>query len=85
MIPLGAVASLEERLGPQNVIRFNMMPSVKILGNPPPGYSSGQAMNTMERLSQTNIPASMSFAWSDLSIRKSRLQPDWVPCLDLRC
>ncbi|MGB0413948.1 MAG: efflux RND transporter permease subunit [Coraliomargarita sp.] len=72
MIPLGAVASLEERLGPQNVIRFNMMPSVKILGNPSPGYSSGQAMNTMERLSQMNIPSSMDFSWSELSYQEKQ-------------
>ena len=72
MIPLGAVASLEEKLGPQNIVRFNMMPSVKILGNPAPGYSSGQAMATMERLSGTNLPASMSFAWSELSYQEKQ-------------
>jgi len=72
MIPLGAVASLEQKLGPQNIIRFNMMPSVKILGNPSPGYSSGQAMGTMERLSEASLPASMSFAWADLSYQEKQ-------------
>lgn len=72
MIPLGAVVSLEQKLGPQNIIRFNMRPSVKILGNAAPGYSSGQAMGTMERLSETNLPASMSFAWSELSYQEKQ-------------
>ncbi len=72
MIPLGAVVSLEEKLGPQNIIRFNMMPSVKVLGNPSPGYSSGQAMATMESLSATNLPASMGFEWSELSYQEKQ-------------
>ena len=72
MIPLGAVVALEEKLGPQNVVRFNMMPSVKILGNPSAGHSSGQAMDMMETLSQTNLPASMGFEWSELSYQEKQ-------------
>ena len=72
MIPLGAVVSLEERLGPQNIIRFNMMPSVKVLGNPSPGHSSGEAMNALEALSATSLPLSMSFAWSELSYQEKQ-------------
>ncbi len=72
MIPLGAVASLEETLGPQNIIRFNMMPSVKVLGNSSPGYSSGQAMAGMEALSVTSLPSSMSFNWSELSYQEKQ-------------
>ena len=49
-----------------------MMPSIKILGNPAPGFSSGQAMTTMERLSATNLPAAMSFAWSELSYQEKQ-------------
>lgn len=72
MIPLGAVASVEERMGPQNITRFNMMPSVKILGDASPGFSSGQAMDVMEQLSETSIPASMGYAWSDLSYQEKK-------------
>ncbi|BCX47497.1 multidrug efflux RND transporter permease subunit [Haloferula helveola] len=72
MIPLGAVAELQDVLGPQNVVRFNMMPSVKILGNPSPGYSSGDAMGTMEAISATTLPSSMGFSWSDLSFQEKQ-------------
>ncbi|MDG2344793.1 MAG: multidrug efflux RND transporter permease subunit [Opitutae bacterium] len=72
MIPLGAIVSLEERLGPQNIIRFNMMPSVKVLGNPTVGYSSGQAMDAMESLSATELPSSMSYSWSELSYQEKQ-------------
>ena len=59
-------------MGPQNIIRFNMMPSVKVLGNPTVGYSSGQAMDAMESLSATELPSSMSYSWSELSYQEKQ-------------
>jgi len=70
MIPLGAVAAFRETLGPQTITRFNMAPSVKILGSPAPGTSSGEAMNLMEQYSAQMLPPSMDFAWSDLSFQE---------------
>lgn len=70
MIPLGAVAELEEVLGPQTVTRFNMMPAVKIMGNPAAGVSSGGAMGVMEQLSEQILPQSMGYAWSELSFQE---------------
>jgi len=72
MIPLGAVASLKETLGPQNVMRFNMLPSVKIIGGPAAGSSSGQAMTTMESIAESSLPGSMSFSWSELSYQQKQ-------------
>ncbi len=72
MIPLGAVAELKDVLGPQNVTRFNMQPAVKILGGPAPGYSSGDAMATMESLAATTLPSSMGYSWSDLSFQEKQ-------------
>jgi HAE1 family hydrophobic/amphiphilic exporter-1 len=72
MIPLGAVASLKDTLGPQNITRFNMQPAVKILGNAAPGSSSGAAMDTMENLAGTILPASMNYSWADLSFQEKQ-------------
>ena len=72
MIPLGSVVSLEEKLGPQSITRFNMLPAVKILGNPAPGFSSGQAMGAMERLSVAGLPSSMAYSWSELSFQQKQ-------------
>ena len=49
-----------------------MMPSVKVLGNPSPGHSSGEAMDTLEALSASSLPLSMSFAWSELSYQEKQ-------------
>jgi HAE1 family hydrophobic/amphiphilic exporter-1 len=72
MIPLGAVASLNDVLGPQNITRFNMQPAVKILGGAAPGSSSGAAMNTMESLAATILPSSMGYSWADLSFQEKQ-------------
>ncbi len=72
MIPLGAVAELRDVLGPQNVTRFNMLPAVKILGGPAPGASSGAAMDTMESLARTTLPASTTYSWSELSYQQKQ-------------
>jgi HAE1 family hydrophobic/amphiphilic exporter-1 len=72
MIPLGAVAELRDTLGPQSVTRFNMLPAVKILGDPAPGFSSGEAMNRMETIANTTLPPSMTFSWSELSFQQKQ-------------
>lgn len=72
MIPLGAVASLKEKLGPQNVVRFNMLPAMKILGNAAPGSTSGEAMNIMETIAGSTLPSSAGFSWTDLSFQQKQ-------------
>ena len=70
MIPLGAIVELKEIVGPQTITRFNMMPAVKILGNPSGDNSSGVAMDAMEEFSETSLPPSMGYAWSELSFQE---------------
>ncbi|QQL45333.1 efflux RND transporter permease subunit [Sulfuriroseicoccus oceanibius] len=72
MIPLGAVAEVREILGPQTITRFNMYPAARIMGNPAPGFSSGQAMAIMEDMADKNLPPSMGYSWSELSFQEKQ-------------
>ncbi|WP_018969226.1 efflux RND transporter permease subunit [Rubritalea marina] len=72
MIPLGSVCSLREILGPQTITRFNMYPSVRIMANPSPGFSSGQAMEILEDMSDNELPPSMGYSWTDLSYQEKQ-------------
>ncbi|WP_105042024.1 efflux RND transporter permease subunit [Rubritalea profundi] len=72
MIPLGAVCTLKEILGPQTITRFNMYPAVKIMANPADGFSSGQAMAIMEDMSDKELPPSMGYSWTDLSYQEKQ-------------
>lgn len=70
MIPVSSVASIEETLGPQTVTRFNLYPSIKILGGPSPGFSSGEALQIMESMADQTLPPSMGYEWSELSLQE---------------
>lgn len=70
MVPIGALADVKEVYGPQTVMRFNGYPSVKILGNAAPGFSSGQALDIVEDMSAKTLPASMGYSWAGLSYQE---------------
>jgi HAE1 family hydrophobic/amphiphilic exporter-1 len=74
MLPLGSVVKVEEILGPQSITRYNMYPSAKIMGQPGEGYSTGQAMEIVEDMSKTKLPASMGVEWTELSFQEKAAQ-----------
>jgi multidrug efflux pump len=63
MVPLDAVTTARFTKGPDLIPRFNGFPAAKINGGPAPGYSSGQAIATMEQLA-TGLPEGYGIAWS---------------------
>ena len=69
-IPVGSLAEIREIYGPQSVLRFNLYPSVKILGSAAEGYSSGQALEIMEDMAGRKLPDTMGFSWSELSYQE---------------
>ena len=73
MVPLGTLVRVDEVLGPQTVLRYNLYPSATITGEAAPGYSSGQALNLMEQLADTKLPASMGFEWTGLSFQEKQV------------
>jgi len=70
MVSLRAFAQARVILGPQSIVRFNNFRSVTINGGPAPGYSSGEALATMERLSNTTLPRGYGYEWSGTSLQE---------------
>jgi multidrug efflux pump len=64
MVPLGAVATVGPITGPVMVLRYNMYASAPINGAPAPGYSSGQAIETMEAAAKK---ANVSAEWTEIA------------------
>ncbi|WP_322516078.1 multidrug efflux RND transporter permease subunit [Rhodopseudomonas palustris] len=64
MIPLDALVSVKRVLGPDSVDRFNIFPSAKILGNPAPGFSSGQALAAMREVVGNTLGSDYSIGWT---------------------
>ncbi|WP_158333548.1 efflux RND transporter permease subunit [Campylobacter concisus] len=50
MVPLNSVATLTRTIGPDIVDRFNLFPSAKIMGDPKPGYTSGDAIRAIQEV-----------------------------------
>ncbi|GHB94301.1 efflux RND transporter permease subunit [Cerasicoccus arenae] len=74
MAPLANFIDVEETLGPQTITRFNMYPSVKIMGSPSPGFSSGAAMDVIESMAEKNLPSAFGYDWTDLSYQEKMAQ-----------
>ncbi|MCB1070228.1 MAG: efflux RND transporter permease subunit [Kiritimatiellae bacterium] len=70
MVPLGAFTEMVEVMGPQSITRYNMYPSMKIMGQPGAGYSSGQAMGIVEDMAAQKLPPSIGYEWTELSFQE---------------
>ena len=70
-VPLAALATTRWITGPMQTVRFNGYPAMRISGDAAPGYSTGDAMDEMERLAG-QLPAGFAFEWTGQS-REERL------------
>lgn len=81
MVPLSTVVSIKNIVGPYSLTRFNMYPSILINGQARNGVSSGQAMSTMENISDLNLPKDMGYAWSGSSLQEKESSGQIGPIL----
>ncbi|GAA0770940.1 efflux RND transporter permease subunit [Ideonella azotifigens] len=65
-VPLSAFTSTRWVNGPIQTVRYNGYPAMKISGDAAPGYSTGAAMDEMEKLAG-QLPAGFGFEWTGQS------------------
>ena len=70
MAPLSNIVSVREATAPKAITHFNLFRSATINGSAAPGYSSGQALQTMAQLSDRTLPQGFSYTWSGLSLEE---------------
>jgi multidrug efflux pump len=70
MVPLSTLVNVRDTTGPAIVNRYNMFPSAEVAGGTAPGVSSGQAIALMESLGNTELPSTMSFEWTELTLQQ---------------
>lgn len=70
MVSLRAFAEARLILGPQLIQRYNNFRSVTINGGPAPGFSSGDAIVAMEKLSATTLPRGYAFEWTGTALQE---------------
>jgi len=74
MIPLTSLGNTSYTTGPGSIKRFNMFNTATIRGEAATGYSSGQAMKTMERLAREHLPENIAVEWSGLSYQEKKAE-----------
>jgi len=70
MVPIRALAQARLVQGPQAVIRYNGHRATIVNGAAKPGFSSGQALAAMERISATTLPAGYGFEWTGTALQE---------------
>ncbi|MDO4232278.1 MAG: efflux RND transporter permease subunit [Lautropia sp.] len=65
-VPLSAFATTKWVVGPMQTVRYNGYPTMRIEGAPAPGYSTGQAMEEMEKMA-AKLPPGFGFEWTGMS------------------
>jgi len=60
LVPLSAVASMSEGVGPQSINHLGQLPSVTISFNLAPGYSLGQALDQIDQTAARVLPDTIS-------------------------
>ncbi|HET9320687.1 MAG TPA: efflux RND transporter permease subunit, partial [Bryobacteraceae bacterium] len=74
MVPLSAVTKFESRSGPEFTMRYNLYRSAQIIGSAAPGYSSEQAMNTLEDVFAKTMPREMGYDYLGMSFQEKKAQ-----------
>ncbi|MEO1090865.1 MAG: multidrug efflux RND transporter permease subunit [Pseudomonadota bacterium] len=70
MVPLSGLVSSVLVVGPQAIIRYNNLRSATLNGAAAPGFSSGQALATMEEVSAETLPEGWGFAWTGTAFQE---------------
>lgn len=67
MASLDNYVTLTKVYGPDLLNRFNLFQSIAVTGNPAQGYSSGQALEAIERVAQETLPTGYGYEYSGMT------------------
>ncbi|HKF23626.1 MAG TPA: multidrug efflux RND transporter permease subunit [Candidatus Angelobacter sp.] len=70
MVPLDNLVTVREGTAASNIAHYNMFRSAEIDGSAAAGYSSGQAIQTMEQVAQQTLPMGYRYEWTGISLEE---------------
>ena len=79
MVPLSTLVTVENRLGPEFTMRYNLYRSAQINGSAAPGYSSNQATQALEEVFAQTMPREMGFDYIGMSYQEKKAQEGVPP------
>lgn len=72
MVPIENVITVRDDLGPYTVERYNLYQAAQINGQVAPGFSTGVAMDAIQRIASETLPDGYDVAWSGLTFQESQ-------------
>lgn len=69
LVPFSNIADGEWTYGPAGLYRYNGVPAMQLQGGPSPGFTSGEAMEELTRLTN-QLPSGFDLAWTGLSLEE---------------
>jgi len=73
MIPVKALISMKNVVGPEQLERYNGFLAAKVLGNSAPNVSSGQAITAVEDVAAKTLPTGYTIAWTGQAFQEKRV------------
>ncbi|MDB5394969.1 MAG: multidrug efflux transporter permease subunit [Rhodospirillales bacterium] len=70
MVPLSALLKVKTSAGPERAMRYNGFLSADVNGGAAPGFSSGQAQDTVTRIASETLPKGFKFEWTDMTYQQ---------------
>jgi HAE1 family hydrophobic/amphiphilic exporter-1 len=70
MIPLGSLLTVEPVVAPGLISLYNLYPAATILGQPAPGFSSGEALSLMDEIAANVMPPGAASEWTAMSYQE---------------
>jgi hydrophobic/amphiphilic exporter-1 (mainly G- bacteria), HAE1 family len=68
--PIGTVVDIKEVVGAPLISLYNLYPSATVVGNPAPGFSSGQALDIMDQIGAQALPIGTGYEWTAMSYQE---------------
>jgi HAE1 family hydrophobic/amphiphilic exporter-1 len=70
MTPISTVVDVKKIQGPPLISLYNLYPSATVVGNPAPGFSSGQALDIMDQIGAQALPVGTGYEWTAMSYQE---------------
>ena len=72
MVPISTILTLEKIVGPETITRYNLYNAITVNAEPAPGYSTGDAMEAIQRHAEEKLPGNFGYEWTGMSYEESQ-------------
>ncbi len=72
MVPLKALITVSNLIGPEQIDRYNGYVSAKVLGSAKPGFSSGEGLAAVQAVAREVLPPGYAIEWTGQAFQEKR-------------